>query len=162
MVAAAFAISMVTTAFAISVIATAFAVSVVTAAFAISMVTATLCAAMTGATAATALTFLNTTAGRQFGSCSGIRLHVVGIIAQLADLLTQLVGVGSGSIVGDGQFGGLHIVRVVLNALEIRHVLFEFVRTFLADAIGLDGDSLVLLGGRLALLCAHAQRDEAY
>jgi len=144
------------------VVAAAFAGAMVTAALAIAMVAAALTTTMiataltvavtTTATAATAL--FSTAAGGELSTCSGIRFHVIGIVTQLADLLTQLVGIGSGRIVSDGQLGGLHVVGVVLHSLEIGHVLFELVCTFLTYAIGLDGDSLLLLGGFLGV-CAQ-------
>jgi len=144
------------------VVAAAFAGAMVTTALTIAMVTATLTVAMiaaaltisVAATTATATALFCTTAGGQFSTCSGIRFHVIGIVTQLADLLTQLVGIGSGRIVSDGQLGGLHVVGVVLHSLEIGHVLFELVCTFLTYAIGLDGDSLLLLGGFLGV-CAQ-------
>ena len=157
--AAGFAILVVAARLAILVTAARFASSVIAATLTVTMVTATLAVAV-AATSAAATALLGTAAGRQFGASSGIRLHVVGIVAQLADLLTQLVGIGSGRIIRDGQLGGLHVVRVVLDSLEIGHVLFELVCTFLTDAIGLDRDGLLLLGGRFALLGIRAQRDD--
>ncbi len=119
-------------------------------------------ASMSGTTAATSSTFFSTTASGQFGSCSRICLHVVGIVTELAHLLTQLVGIGSLRVIVDGQLRGLHVIVVRPNALEIRHVLFEFIRAFLAHAIGLDGHGLLPFGGRFALLSTHAQRNQAY
>ena len=123
------------------------------------VVTATLAVAVTG-TSATATALFGTAAGGQFGSRRRIGLHIVGIVAQLADLGAQLVGVGLLRIVIDGQLRRLHVVGVGLDAFEIGHVLFELVGALLAHAVGLDGHGLLVLGGRL--LSAHAQGDEAY
>ncbi len=119
-------------------------------------------ASMSGTATATSGTFFSTTASGQFGSCSRVCLHVVGIVTQLAHLLTQLVGIGLLGIVIDGQLRGLHVIVVRFNALEIRHVLFEFVRTLLTHAIGLDRHGLLPFGGRFALLRTHAQRNQAH
>lgn len=119
-------------------------------------------ASMSGTATATSGTFFCTTASRQFGSCSRVCLHVVGVVTQLAHLLTQLVGIGLLGIVIDGQLRGLHVIVVRFNALEIRHVLFEFVRTLLTHAIGLDRHGLLPFGGRFALLRTHAQRNQAH
>ena len=119
-------------------------------------------ASMSGTATATSGTFFCTTASGQFGSCSRVCLHVVGIVTQLAHLLTQLVGIGLLGIVIDGQLRGLHVIVVRFNALEIRHVLFEFIRAFLAHAIGLDRHGLLPFGGRFALLRTHAQRNQAH
>lgn len=119
-------------------------------------------ASMSGTATATSGTFFCTTASGQFGSCSRVCLHVVGVVTQLAHLLTQLVGIGLLGIVIDGQLRGLHVIVVRFNALEIRHVLFEFVRTLLTHAIGLDRHGLLPFGGRFALLRTHAQRNQAY
>ena len=48
------------------------------------------------------------------------------------------------------------------NALEIRHVLFEFVGALLTHTIGLNRHGLLPFGGRFALLRTHAQRNQAY
>lgn len=119
-------------------------------------------ASMSGTATATSGTFFCTTASGQFGSCSRVCLHVVGVVTQLAHLLTQLVGIGLLGIVIDGQLRGLHVIVVRFNALEIRHVLFEFVRTLLTHAIGLDRHGLLPFGGRFALLRTHAQRNQAH
>ena len=119
-------------------------------------------AAMSGTTAATSSTFFGTAACRQFGSCSLICLHVVGIVTQLAHLLTQLVGIGSLRVIVKGQLRRLHIIIVRLHALEIRHILFELVGAFLAHTIGLNRHGLLPFGGRFALLRTHAQRNQAY
>jgi len=165
---AGFTILVITTALAILMTSTFLTVFVTTAGFTILVITAALAAlvvaaaltiAVTAASAATAA-LLGTTASRQFGTCSRISLHIVGVVAQLADLLTQLVGIGLLGIIVDGQFGGLHVVGVRLHTLEIRHILFEFVGALLTNAIGLDGHGLLPFGGRF--LSAHAQGDEAY
>lgn len=119
-------------------------------------------ASMSGTATATSGTFFCTTASGQFGSCSRVCLYVVGVVTQLAHLLTQLVGIGLLGIVIDGQLRGLHVIVVRFNALEIRHVLFEFVRTLLTHAIGLDRHGLLPFGGRFALLRTHAQRNQAH
>ena len=119
-------------------------------------------ASVSGTAAATSRALLSTAASGQFGAGSRISLHVVGIVTQLAHLLTQLVGIGSLRIIVDGQLRRLHIVRVRLYALEIRHVLFKFVGAFLAHTIGLDCHGLLTLGGRFALLSVRAQRNQAY
>ena len=119
-------------------------------------------ASMSGTATATSGTFFSTTASGQFGSCSRICLHVVGIVTQLAHLLTQLVGIGSLRIIVDGQLRRFHIVRVRLHALEIRHVLFEFVGALLTHTIGLNRHGLLPFGDRFALLRTHAQRNQAY
>ena len=95
-------------------------------------------ASVSGTAAATSRTLLSTAASGQFGAGSRISLHVVGIVTQLAHLLTQLVGIGSLRIIVDSQLRRLHVVSVRLNALEIRHILFEFVGAFLTNAIGLN------------------------
>ena len=141
-----------------TMVAATLAIAMIATALTFSMIATTLTITMSGTTTATAL--LHTTACGQFGTCGCISLHIVGIVAQLADLLTQLVGVGLLRIVVDGQLGRLLVVGVGFHALEIRHVLFEFVGTFLADAVGLDRHGLLVLGGRF--LGAHTQRDEAY
>ena len=117
---------------------------------------------MTGTSTATALAFFHTTASGQFGAGSRISLHIVGIVTQLAHLLTQLVGIGLLGIIVDGQLRRLHVIIVRLNALEIRHILFEFVGAFLTNAIGLNRHGLHPFGGRFALLRTHAQRNQAY
>jgi len=119
-------------------------------------------ASMSGTTAATSSTFFGTAAGRQFGSCCWISLHVIGVVTQLAHLLTQLVGIGSLRVIVNGQLRRFHIVRVRLHALEIRHVLFEFVGALLTHTIGLNRHGLLPFGGRFALLRTHAQRNQAY
>ena len=119
-------------------------------------------ASMSGTATTTSSTFFSTTASGQFGSCSRICLHVVGIVTELAHLLTQLVGIGSLRVIVDGQLRGLHVIVVRLNALEIRHVLFEFIRALLAHAIGLDSHGLLPFGDRFALLRTHAQRNQAH
>ena len=126
------------------------------------VVAAALTITMTGTSTATALALLHTAASGQFGAGSRISLHVVGIVTQLAHLLTQLVGIGSLRIIVDGQLRRLHVIIVRLHTLEIRHILFEFVGALLTDAIGLDGHGLLTFGGRFALLCTHAQRNQAY
>ena len=119
-------------------------------------------ASMSGTATATSGTFFCTTASGQFGSCCWISLHVVGIVTQLAHLLTQLVGIGSLRVIVDGQLRRFHIVRVRLHALEIRHVLFEFVSALLTHTIGLNRHGLLPFGGRFALLRTHAQRNQAH
>ena len=148
------------TAFMLSaLLATAFVISaLVTATFcSILMIAATLAVAMTGTTATATAVLLGTTASGKFGTCSLISLHIVGVVTQLADLLTQLVGIGLLGVVVDGQFGRLHVVGVGFNALEIRHVLLELVGAFLTNAVGLDGYGLLSFGG---LLSVRAQRDD--
>ena len=163
-----FAVGMTSTFVLGTLLATAFMLrALLTAAFVIStmisatfcsflMIAATLAVAMTG-TSATTTALFGTTASGKFGTCSLISLHIVGIVAQLADLLTQLVGIGLFGVVVDGQFGRLHVVSVGFNALEIRHVLLELVGTFLTNAVGLDGYGLLSFGG---LLSVRAQRDD--
>ena len=162
MTGTALAILVTGTALAILVTGTALCtflmVTAVVSAFAGIMVAAS----MSGTTAATSSTFFGTAASGQFGSCCLVSLHVVGIVTQLAHLLTQLVGIGSLCIIVDGQLRRFHIVRVRLHALEIRHVLFEFVGALLAHTIGLNRHGLLPFGGRFALLRTHAQRNQAY
>ena len=168
MVAAAFVIATLgIAAFVVATLCTiAFVVCTVVAAvmatFVCVMVATTLAITMTGTSAATALAFLHTAAGGQFGAGSRVGLHIVGIVTQLAHLLTQLVGIGSLRIIVDGQLRRLHVVRIRLHTFEIRHVLFEFVSAFLTNAIGLDRHGLLSFGGRFALLRTHAQRNQAY
>ena len=119
-------------------------------------------ASMSGTATATSSTFFCTTASGQFGSCCWISLHVIGVVTQLAHLLTQLVGIGSLRVIVNGQLRRFHIVRVRLHALEIRHVLFEFVGALLTHTIGLNRHGLLPFGGRFALLRTHAQRNQAY
>ena len=139
-------------------VAATLAIAMIATALTFSMVATTLTITMSGTTTTTAL--LHTTAGGQLGTCSRVSLYIVGVVTQLADVRAQLVGIGLLRIVVDGQLGRLLVVGVGFHALEIRHVLFEFVGTFLADAIGLDRHGLLVLGGRF--LGAHTQRDEAY
>ena len=40
-------------------------------------------------------------AGRQFGACGGVGLHFVGVVPEVADLLTDLVGSGFLRVVSD-------------------------------------------------------------
>ena len=144
--------------------------AVVTAGLALAALLATMVAAVVTAgigmfttiMSASTGTFFGSAASWQLGSCSRISLHIVGVVTQLAHLLTQLVGIGSLRIIVDGQLRRLHIVRVRLYALEIRHVLFKFVGAFLAHTIGLDCHGLLTLGGRFALLSVRAQRNQAY
>ena len=119
-------------------------------------------AVVTTAMATPTSTLFGTAASGQLGAGSRICLHVVGVITQLAHLLTQLVGIGSLRIIVDGQLRRLQVVRVGLHTLEIRHVFFEFVGALLAHTIGLDGHGLLPLGGRFALLSIRAQRNQAY
>ena len=158
MTTAGFTLLVITAAFAILMTTAALTLLVITAALAALMIAAALTIAVTTTSTATAA-LLGTTASGQLGACSGISLHVVGIVAQLADLLTQLVGIGLLGIIVDGQFGGLHVVGVRLHTLEIRHILFEFVGAFLTNAIGLNRHGLLSLGGFLGIC---AQRDKAY
>ena len=119
-------------------------------------------ASVSSTAAATSRTLLSTAASRQFGAGSRISLHIVGVVTQLAHLLTQLVGIGSLRVIVDGQLRRLHVIIVRLHTFEIRHILFEFVGALLTDAIGLDGHGLLTFGGRFALLRTHAQRNQAY
>ena len=88
----------------------------------------------------------------QFLTGSGIGLHSIRIVTQLADLLTQLVGSGLLGIIIDRDFCRVGIVSVVFHALEERNIVFETVNAFLTfeRSIGLNGDGLHL--------CISAQR----
>ena len=170
MTSATFTVLVTGTALAILVTGTALTLLMASTALAILVVTAVVsafagivvAASMSGTTAATSGTFFGTAAGGQLGTGSRISLHIVGVVTQLAHLLTQLVGIGSLRIIVDGQLRRFHIVRVRLHALEIRHVLFEFVGALLAHTIGLNRHGLLPFGGRFALLRIRAQRNQAY
>jgi len=165
--------SLVSRTLAAAVIPTALAAAM-TGTTATAVISAALAAAMTGTTAtavistalaitmagATATAPFGTTTGRKFGTGSRISLHIVGIVTQLANFRAQLLGIGLLRVVGDGQLGRLLVVGVGFHALEIRHILFEFVGTLLADTVGLDRHGLFVLRGRL--LGTHTQRDEAH
>ena len=147
-------------------VATTLAVTVVTTTLAAAMITTTLTASVVAATSATmsaaaaATALLHTATCGQFGTGSRISLHIVGIVTQLADFLTQLVRIGFLRIVINGQLRRLHVVAVGFHTLEIRHILLEFVGTLLADAVGLDRHGLLVLRGRL--LGTRTQRDKAH
>ena len=88
----------------------------------------------------------------QFLAGSRIGLHGIGIVAQFADLLTQLVGSGLLGIVIDRDLCRVGIIGVVFHTLEERNIVFETVNAFLTfeRGIGLNGDGLHL--------CISAQR----
>jgi len=123
---------------------------------------AVIAAAMGLAAATTAAGFLRTAAGGQLGSGSRIGLHIVSIVAQLADILAQLVRIGLLGIVVNGQLGRFHVIGIGFDPFEVGHILFKSVGALLANAVGLDGHGLLVLGGRSVLLRTHAQRDKAH
>lgn len=111
MVTATMASPMVTTTLAAAVITATLTVAVIAAALTIAVIAAALAVTMTGTSATTTAPF-GTAASGKLSACSGISLHIVGIVTQLADLLAQLVGTGFLRVVDDGQFRRLHVVRV--------------------------------------------------
>ncbi len=88
--------------------------------------------------------------GRKFGTSSRVGLEVVGVIAQVAHLLTNLVGRSFLRIIRHRQLGSCLVIRIILHTFKEGNILFETIHAFLAilGGIGLDGHRGAGLGGR--------------
>ena len=83
-------------------------------------------------------------AGRQFGASLGIGLHIVGIIAELADTIADSLGGRLFGIIGDRQLGSGHIIGTSLHSFKGRNGSLHHLGTATALAVGLD--SYILRG----------------
>ena len=88
--------------------------------------------------------------GRKFGTSSRVGLEVVGVIAQVAHLLTNLVGRSFLRIIRHRQLGSCLVIRIILHTFKEGNILFETIHAFLAilGGIGLNGHRGAGLGGR--------------
>lgn len=85
-------------------------------------------------------------AGGEFGARRRIRLHIVGIVTQLADGSAQLRGRGLRGIVSDCEFGGSYIIRAAFHAHPLRDIVHHPFFTLLANPVGLNRNCLIIFG----------------
>ena len=89
-----------------------------------------------------------TAASGQFGTSLSVGLHIVSIIAELADTFADGIGSRLFGIIGDRQLGGSHIIDTCLNPFKCGDSSLHHLGTAATLAVGLDRYILRGLSGQ--------------